>query len=66
VPVRWVEWGIFEVALQPSARAWDVFTLSADPRVRRWRLGGIVISCLADVPVMIALGGVLPVGRFLC
>jgi hypothetical protein len=33
---------------------------------RLWRLGGIVISCLADIPLVISLGGVIPTGRFLC
>ena len=33
---------------------------------RLWRLGGIVISCLADIPLIISLGGVIPTGRFLC
>src|SRR6266436_3926368 len=33
---------------------------------RLWRLGGIVISCLADIPLIVSLGGVIPVGRFLC
>jgi hypothetical protein len=31
-----------------------------------WRLGGIVISCLADIPVIVSLGGNLAVGRFMC
>ena len=33
---------------------------------RLWRLGGIAISCLADIPLIASLGGVVPVGRFLC
>src|SRR6266481_230325 len=36
------------------------------PRDRNWRLGGIVISCFADIPLIVSLGGVIPTGRFLC
>jgi len=32
---------------------------------RLWRLGGIVISCLADIPMIISVGG-LPLGRLVC
>jgi hypothetical protein len=42
------------------------FFLGATKPDRLWRLGGIVISCLADIPLIISLGGVIPTGRFLC
>lgn len=31
-----------------------------------WRLGGIVISCVADIPFIEAFNGPIPTGRFLC
>ncbi len=65
VPVRWIEWTILAwlIAKQFRKVSWafrwsDVTT--------RWRLGGIVISCVADIPLIISLGGVIPVGRFFC
>jgi len=66
VPVRWIEWGIFELIFNPNSRTIKGFLLSYDPRSRWWRIGGIAISCLADIPVIIELGGTLPTGRFLC
>ena len=66
VPVRWVEWSILGVLLAPSGRNLGVFWMGSNTRDRLWRLGGVLISCVADVPMIIVLGGILPVGRFLC
>ena len=65
VPVRWIEWAIIETILRPQARSFGRFWAGADGSGRLWRLGGAAISCLADVPLMLAAGG-LPVGRFMC
>jgi hypothetical protein len=65
VPVRWIEWAILEALLTPRARSLGGFFLGADTRARSWRLGGALISCLADLPLMLSVGG-LPVGRFMC
>jgi hypothetical protein len=66
VPVRWIEWGIFDLALNREARTARGFLLGHNSRSRRWRAGGIVISCLADIYVIASLGGMIPVGRFMC
>ena len=64
VPVRWLEWGIMSMFLVlPHGAA---FLVGAGRSDRLWRLGGIVISCLADIPLIVSLGGVIPTGRFLC
>ena len=66
VPVRWIEWTIIAVLLLPgpiSPSRWIVGNGRTD---RLWRLGGIAISCLADIPLIVSMGGVIPVGRFLC
>ena len=66
VPVRWIEWTIMAILILPgpiSASQWIAGTGRSD---RLWRLGGIAISCLADIPLIASLGGVIPVGRFLC
>ena len=64
IPVRWIEWSIMAVILAPGSFA-QFFAGAAKPD-RLWRLGGIAISCLADIPLIIGLGGVIPTGRFLC
>jgi hypothetical protein len=64
VPVRWIEWSIMAVILLPGSFA--QFFVGVRKPDRLWRLGGIVISCLADIPLIIGLGGVIPTGRFLC
>ena len=66
VPVRWVEWSLLALLLIPESRSGRAFLLGADRADRGWRAGGISVSCFADLPVIYALGGVLPVGRFLC
>ncbi|MBI3549758.1 MAG: hypothetical protein HY078_12025 [Elusimicrobia bacterium] len=64
VPVRWVEWGIIEGLLVrdsgPSGFLWG-----HSGGARGWRVRGIVVSCLADIPVIVSMGG-LPLGRFMC
>ena len=65
VPVRWIEWAIVEAILRPPARPFARFVLGVDRSGRNWRLGGAALSCAADLPVMLALGG-LPIGRFMC
>jgi hypothetical protein len=69
-PVRWFEWGIMEALITRSNRnPIMVFALGADRTSRLWRLGGIVVSHLADIPMILMGGGVhdmLPIGRFLC
>jgi hypothetical protein len=66
VPVRWVEWGIFELVLDPGARSFFGLVYGSSLQARSWRAGGAAISCLADIPVIASLGWMLPVGRFMC
>jgi hypothetical protein len=65
VPTRWIEWGLIALFLSRGTRSLGGFWLGANGKDRWWRLIGIVVSCSADVPVLLAVGG-LPVGRFMC
>jgi hypothetical protein len=65
VPVRWIEWSLLALLVVPASRSLRGFVLGSDGRDRAWRCVGIVVSCTADVPVLLAVGG-LPVGRFCC
>jgi hypothetical protein len=65
VPVRWVEWGLIAMLLTRPARSLRGFVLGATARDRLWRLCGIAVSCCADIPVLLCMGG-LPVGRMMC
>jgi hypothetical protein len=52
-----------------SRRGSGFFLLSANPRSNLWKLGGIAVSHLADIPIILSgsgVGDMLPVGRFLC
>jgi hypothetical protein len=65
-PVRWVEWSIMTLLVAPGT---GFFLLRANPRANLWQLGGIAVSHLADIPVILSgsgVGDMLPVGRFLC
>lgn len=66
VPVRWVEWSIISILIVPGSFSLLDWAVGSESKDRLWRLGGIVISCMADIPLIVSLGGVVPVGRFLC
>ena len=66
VPVRWIEWTIMALLILPGPIAPSQWIAGNGRTDRLWRLGGIAISCLADIPLIVSLGGVIPVGRFLC
>jgi hypothetical protein len=66
VPVRWVEWTIMALIILPGSFPFWRWAVCTGARDRLWRLGGIAISCLADIPLILSLGGVIPTGRFLC
>ena len=66
VPVRWIEWTIMALLILPGPISPLQGVAGGGRADRLWRLGGIVISCLADIPLIVSLGGVIPVGRFLC
>jgi hypothetical protein len=65
VPVRWGEWSVVAFLMDPGHRTPGNLFFGRTMKSRLWRLGGIVISCLADIPVILSCGG-LPVGRFMC
>ncbi len=68
-PVRWLEWGIMAAILSPGERSMAAFLVGKHNRGRLWRAGGIVVSILADLPILLSsrgAGEMLPVGRFLC
>jgi len=57
VPVRVLEWTVLHVFV---ARRFQW------PGSVGWILGGVIVSCLADVPLGMMNGGVVPVGRPFC
>jgi hypothetical protein len=65
LPVRWVEWSIMSVMISPEPYTVFHFFSGLHHWDRLWRMGGIGVSFLADLPILIAIGG-FPVGRFLC
>jgi hypothetical protein len=66
VPVRWIEWTIMALLLNSELRHKPGWFAGIETRDRLWRLGGIVISCMADIPFIQSFGGLIPTGRFLC
>ena len=65
VPARWIEWSIMAFIIVPGARQPLAALTGVTNQDRLWRLAGIVVSCLADIPVIMEIGG-LPLGRFFC
>ena len=66
VPVRWIEWTIMAAFLTPGLLGKPHWFFGNTNRDRLWRLGGIVISCVAGIPFIEAFNGPIPTGRFLC
>jgi hypothetical protein len=66
-PVRYVEWSILVLLLLSGNGAKRRYS---DLRSQLWILGGITVSHLADLPIILftyeGAKGFLPVGRFLC
>jgi hypothetical protein len=66
-PVRYVEWSILAALVLEGFRSERRF---GDGVTQRWILGGILVSHVADLPLILftyeGAGGFLPVGRFLC
>jgi hypothetical protein len=64
--VRWFEWGVIALWLPaPPDGSRARFVLGGSSRQVTWRLCGIGVSYLADMPFLIAGGG-FPRGRLLC
>ena len=57
VPVRIVEWTILHLLVSRTPRGWKSVG---------WVIGGVAVSCAADIPLGIMEGGVVPVGRPFC
>jgi len=62
--VRWFEWAIIHATVAASMTG-TRFLDGLNSRGRLWRLGGIAVSYLADLPFLISEGG-LPHGRIFC
>jgi hypothetical protein len=65
VPVRWIEWGLIEALMRPELPFLKTAALGDGAAARGWRARGILLSCLADLPIIASIGG-LPLGRFMC
>jgi hypothetical protein len=65
VPVRWIEWSLMVPFLDKQGFSLRGLVVGKTPASAWWRLGGIVISCVADIPMILMVGG-MPVGRFMC
>jgi len=55
VPIRWLEWSLIVLLICPPCRSLKGFFLGRAKADRLWRLGGIFISCLSDIPMIISL-----------
>jgi hypothetical protein len=72
-PLRLVEWSILAALIQPGLGSVLVGPRRPAGGSRltglAWKLGGIVVSHLVDLPIILGYEGVrgmLPIGRFLC
>jgi hypothetical protein len=63
--VRWLEWGLLQLSFPVPAKGLATLVHGGTRRARVWRLGGILVSYLADAPFLIASDG-FPHGRLFC
>ena len=66
IPIRWIEWSIMALFLYGESRSLWGFIWGGSAVDRKWRGTGILISCLADVPIIMGLHGHLFLGRIMC
>lgn len=57
VPIRWFEWSLLAVIMDLDHRTPRHFLVGDTSASRLWRLGGIAISCVSDLPILIASDG---------
>jgi len=55
VLVRWPLWSIVAEILEPEPTTVATFLAGRSAADRRWRAGGVLVSCLCDLPAL--LGG---------
>jgi hypothetical protein len=65
LPVRWIEWTILSILIIPGSNPPGRWLAGLNGEDRRWRLGGIGVSFLADSPILVGMAAI-PVGRILC
>jgi hypothetical protein len=63
LPVHWLEWSVMDVIMNRKSRALKFFIPGSSSASRYWRLGGVGINVLLDIPLIFATNG-LPVGNF--
>lgn len=66
VPIRWIEWSLIAALIDRTPSFFLSFIFVKTKQQLLWRLGGIVVSFIADIPMIIILDGTLPTGRFMC
>jgi hypothetical protein len=49
---RWLAWGLLLHIRWHTAPAGSAVS-AGQPRPRQWRIGGVVVSCLADIPALL-------------
>jgi hypothetical protein len=65
-PMRWLEWSLVALLLDPSSRSRGAFLVGASARARLWRLGGVGLSFLADGAVFLVLANLKRIGFPVC
>jgi len=60
VPIRWFEWSLLAVIMDLERRTPRNFLIGDSSASRLWRLGGIAISCVSDLPILMTSNG-LPI-----
>ncbi len=60
IPVHWFEWSILGVLMAVGRFSVRNLLLGSNKRNIYWRLAGIAVSLIADIPILIAFGGLIP------
>ena len=57
LPARWLEWGFLEFIMNAKARSFDYLIFGVNKNSRRWRVGGLILCAVLDVPFIIMTKG---------
>lgn len=53
IPLRWFEWSVMEFIMNRKARKSNFLTQTPGLQSLKWRLGGIVLCALLDLPIIL-------------
>lgn len=56
MPIQWFAWSLLEIVMNKQVRRWKFFICGLNSQSRKWRAGGVFLSSLLDIPLILFVG----------